>query len=118
MTPRPLSQGHRRAALGEKKKMKKPRPSPAGPQKNPCTQLSAHANIHGSPAQGGLKNAELPHRGGRVIEDAHDETPENENDLPAAEVSQDGRTFGLHNQIERILSVRYFTIRSTNEAWS
>jgi hypothetical protein len=33
MTPRPLSQGHRRAALGKKMKMEKPRPSPAGPQK-------------------------------------------------------------------------------------
>jgi hypothetical protein len=76
MTPRPLSQGHRRAALGKKEKMKKPRPSPAGPQKNPCTQLSAHANILGSPAQGGLKNAKRPHRSGRAIEDAHDETPE------------------------------------------
>ena len=60
-------------SVGQKKKMKKPRPSPAGPQKNPCTHLSAHANILGSPAQGGLKNAKLPH--GRAIETAHDDTP-------------------------------------------
>jgi hypothetical protein len=38
--------------------------------------LSAHANILGSPAQGGLKNTKLPHRGGRAMEDAHDGTPE------------------------------------------
>lgn len=63
-------------SAGQKKKMEKPRPSPAGPQKNPSTQLSAHANILGSPAQGGLKNAKLPHRSGRAIETAHDETPE------------------------------------------
>jgi hypothetical protein len=57
-------------------KMEKPRPSPAGPQNNPCTQLSAHANLLGSPAQGGLKNAKLPHRGGRAMDDVHDNAPE------------------------------------------
>jgi hypothetical protein len=43
MTPRPLSQGHRRAALGKKGKWKSPVRRRRGPRKNPCTRLSAHA---------------------------------------------------------------------------
>jgi hypothetical protein len=41
--PASLSQGHRRAALGKKRKWKSPVRRRRGPRKNPCTRLSAHA---------------------------------------------------------------------------
>jgi hypothetical protein len=88
-------------------KMEKPRPSPAGPQKNPCTQLSAHANIHGSPAQGGL-NAKLPHLSGRAIEDAHDEAPKTT--ISNARRNSPRRRYRVYTTKSNGLSVRYFTI--------
>jgi hypothetical protein len=76
MTPRPLSQGHRRAALGKKRKWKSPVRRRRGPEKIPVRDCQRTRNILGSPAQGGLKNAKLPHLSGRAIEGAHDGTPE------------------------------------------
>ena len=76
MTPRPLSQGHRRAALGKKANEKAPSVAGGAPEKIPVRNCQRTRNILGSPAQGGLKNAKLPHRGGRAVEDAHDGTPE------------------------------------------
>jgi hypothetical protein len=82
MTPRPLSQGHRRAALGTKRKWKSPVRRRRGPEKIPVRNCQRTRNILGSPAQGGLKNAKLPHRGGRAIEDAHDDTPKTKKSSP------------------------------------
>jgi hypothetical protein len=76
MTPRPLSQGHRRAALGKKENGKAPSVAGGAPEKIPVRNCQRTRNILGSPAQGGLKNAKLPHLSGRAIETAHDETPE------------------------------------------
>jgi hypothetical protein len=44
MTPASFVAGAPPGNVGHKKKMERPRPSPAGPQKNPCTRSSAHAN--------------------------------------------------------------------------
>jgi len=82
MTPRPLSQGHRRAALGKKENGKAPSVAGGAPEKIPVRDCQRTRNILGSPAQGGLKNADLPHLGGRAIETAHDEAPEMKKSRP------------------------------------
>ena len=76
MTPRPLSQGHRRQRWAKKENEKAPSVAGGAPEKIPVRNCQRTRNILGSPAQGGLKNAKLPHLSGRAIEDAHDETPE------------------------------------------
>ena len=95
MTPRPLSQGHRRAALGKKRKRKSPVRRRRGPRKIPVRNCQRTRNILGSPAQGGLKNANLPHRGGRAIETAHDETPKMKTSSPLRSYLRRRRLRGL-----------------------
>jgi hypothetical protein len=82
MTPRPLSQGHRRQRWAQKENGKAPSVAGGAPEKIPVRDCQRTRNILGSPAQGGLKNAELPHLSGRAIETAHDDTPETKRGSP------------------------------------
>ena len=95
VTPRPLSQGHRRAALGKKRNGKAPSVAGGAPEKIPVRNCQRTRNILGSPAQGGLKNANLPHRRGRAIETAHDETPEMKTSSPLRSYLRRRRLRGL-----------------------
>ena len=62
--------------VGQKENGKAPSVAGGAPEKIPVRNCQRTRNILGSPAQGGLKNTKLPHRSGRAIETAHDETPE------------------------------------------
>jgi len=75
MTPRPLPQGHRRTALGKKRKRKSPVRHRRGPRKIPVRGIQRTRNLFGSPAQGGLKNKRGAPHGGRAIETAHHDSP-------------------------------------------
>jgi hypothetical protein len=75
MTPRPCRRGTAGQRWAKKENGKAPSVAGGAPEKIPVRNCQRTRNILGSPAQGGLKNAELPHRGGGAIEDAHDDTP-------------------------------------------
>jgi hypothetical protein len=118
MTPRPLSQGHRRAALGKKRKWKSPVRRRRGLRKNPCTRCQRTRNILGSPAQGGLKNAKLAHLRGRASEDAHDDTPKTKKSSPQQSyLRRTGQRWAYTTKPDG-LSVCNFTVGRTREASS
>ncbi len=117
MTPRPLSQGHRRAALGKKRKWKSPVRRRRGPRKNPCTQLSAHAKYPWFTRSRWTEECKAA-TSGRAIETAHDEAPEMKMSSPWLELpppTGEHRTFTTNPDG---LSVCYFTIGRTREASS
>jgi hypothetical protein len=84
--------------MGRKKKWKSPVRRRRG-QKIPVRVFSARETF-GSPAQGGLKNERGAHHSGRAIETAHDDSPKNENRLPAAKLRASCRN-RLRDRVER-----------------
>ena len=118
MTPRPCRRGTAGQRWAKKENGKAPSVAGGAPEKIPVRNCQRTRNILGSPAQGGLKNAELPHLGGRAIETAHDDTPKTKTSSPLAELSPPAAPTRAYTTEPDGLSVRYFTIGKTSEALS
>jgi hypothetical protein len=103
MTPRPCRRGTAGQRWAKKENGKAPSVAGGAPEKIPVRNCQRTRNILGSPAQGGLKNAMLPNRGGRAIEDAHDDTPKTKKSSPLRSYLRRRRQHGLYNRTGRIV---------------